>query len=319
MRQPLITNIQKYSIHDGEGIRTTAFFKGCPLSCVWCHNPETQSFEEEFLWNEEACTGCGECQKACEQHAITLRWERLGQGCFEKTADVWKAVTDRKACTHCQNCTDYCLANAREFCGKTMSEEELYTELIKDRVFYEQSHGGVTLSGGEVLAQNMEYVTKLMRRLAADGIRVNIDTCGHVPREHLKQVLPYTDCFLYDIKLMDSESHKAWTGVGNETILENLIWLSNQRARIWIRVPVIGGVNADEEHMRQMMEFLRRNQICAEQIHLLPYHNTGSSKYARLDLQYGGELFTVPSREQMEELANLCRRDSKISVVFMDS
>ena len=159
MKMPLITNIQKYSIHDGEGTRTTVFFKGCPRSCKWCHNPETQSYKKEILFYEERCTGCSLCTLECPQRAVFIKNE--------------KAFTDTAKCTGCEACVDVCVNNAREICGRTYEISELTRELLKDQIFYETSHGGVTLSGGEVLARDVEDVENLMKHLKKRGIRIN--------------------------------------------------------------------------------------------------------------------------------------------------
>lgn len=312
MRIPYITNIQKYSIHDGRGIRTTVFFKGCPLSCAWCHNPETQAFGPEVLVNPQVCTGCGTCREVCPQGGAS------------------------GACTGCETCLDYCVNNAREVSGKQYTVKELVKELEKDRAFYEQSGGGVTLSGGEVLAQDMDYVENLARELKMRGLSLNIDTCGAVPFERIQRILPWTDTFLYDVKLFKEEDALKYTGMDGTLILDNLEKLSralterkecrssrekdNSRdreksrdgdnsgngrsaAELWIRMPVIGGVNDTMEHMERTACFLKEKQICCAQINLLPYHNTGSSKYARMGRSYGGEDFRVPSSEQMEQFA----------------
>lgn len=291
MNQPLITNIQKYSIHDGEGIRTTVFFKGCPLSCTWCHNPETQSFSKQLLFQAERCTGCGSCVKGCPNQAISIK-NKI-------------ALTNEKLCVQCGSCMDYCLQNIREISGKYYTVEELVKEVEKDKAFYEQSHGGITLSGGEVLSQDMNYLLELLEKLKEKGYRVNIDTCGHAPFERFKQVLPFTHTFLYDIKLMDTNLHKQYMGVTNDLILDNLKQLSKEGAVLWIRIPIIKGLNDMEDNMKQLAIFLKEENILAKQIHLLPYHNTGSNKYARLNKEYKGKDFKTPSNEELEKLADI--------------
>ena len=197
MEKPMITNIQKYSIHDGEGTRTTVFFKGCPLSCKWCHNPETQSYKKGLLFYAERCTGCRACMEECPQGAVSVK--------------DGKVFMEAGRCTGCETCIDVCVNNAREICGKTYGIQELTAELLKDQMFYETSHGGVTLSGGEVLARDLDYVENLMKCLKRRGIRINVDTCGAVPWQTFERVLPYTDVFLFDIKVMDSEKHRFYT------------------------------------------------------------------------------------------------------------
>lgn len=292
MEVQLVTDIQKYSIHDGEGIRTTIFFKGCPLSCIWCHNPETQEYGQQFMWNQEKCAGCGECAAACPSGAVSM--------------DGHRPVTDENKCGICHTCEEYCLQNVREFAGREYTVEELAAEAVKDQPFYEQSHGGVTLSGGEVLARDMDFVERLMLELTKRGIRVNVDTCGYIPWKNIERIIPYTDTFLYDIKLMDSRLHQEMTGVGNEEILENLIRLSKSKAAIWIRIPVVGGVNDTDRNMEETLEFLSSHAISPKWIHLLPYHNTGSGKYPRLGQKYQGRDLTTPKGSRMQELLDMC-------------
>ena len=298
----MITNIQKYSIHDGEGTRTTVFFKGCPLSCKWCHNPETQSYKKGILFYKERCTGCSICVMECSQGAVSIR--------------DGKAFTDTVKCIGCEACVDACVNNAREVCGRTYEISELTKELLKDQIFYETSHGGVTLSGGEVLARDMDYVENFMKRLKKRGIRVNIDTCGAVSWQSFEKVIPYTDVFLYDMKFMDSEKHRSYTGRDNGEILENLMKLSDAGARIWIRIPVIGGVNDSEEEIKAIGTFLRDKEIRAEQANLLPYHNTGSGKYGRAGMEYEGAAFYTPTEEKMQELQKLLQTYINYPVVI---
>lgn len=288
LEKPLITNIQKYSIHDGEGIRTTVFFKGCPLSCKWCHNPETQSYKERILFYRERCTGCSECAGICSQKAVTIK-----EG---------KAFTDGKKCICCEECIDVCVNNAREICGKTYNIQELTEELLKDQMFYETSNGGVTFSGGEVLTGNLDYVENLMKHLKMRGVRINIDTCGAVSWKSFERVLPWTDVFLYDIKFINEEKHRVYTGKDNREILSNLMKLSKAGAEIWIRIPVIGGVNDNEEEIGAVGNFLKEKVIHAKQVNLLPYHNTGSGKYGRVGMAYKGDEFCIPTEEKMKLL-----------------
>ncbi len=291
MNRPLVTDIQRYSIHDGTGIRTTVFFKGCPLTCAWCHNPETKNFSRQLLFNGEKCTGCGSCVQVCPQRAVKIRGGI--------------AVTEAGICSQCGVCTDYCLQNIREISGMYYTVDDLLQEIEKDKVFYERSEGGVTLSGGEVLAQDPDYLEELLLKLHERGYRVNIDTTGYAPFPVIKRLLPYVDTFLYDVKHMDPDLHKKYTGVGNSLILENLKKLSREGAGIWIRIPVIGGVNASAENMVQTAGFLKEKRISLQQINLLPYHNTGSGKYKRLQWEYPEESFTRPAREELEGYATI--------------
>ncbi|MGL5312202.1 MAG: glycyl-radical enzyme activating protein, partial [Peptostreptococcaceae bacterium] len=185
MSNPLVINIQKCSIHDGPGIRTTVFFKGCPLNCTWCHNPESQTYHKDVLYSEEKCNKCESCLKYCPEKAIYTSYEKI--------------CLDREKCTYCETCLDYCLNNAREVVGKEYTVKDLIKEIEKDRLFYEESNGGVTLSGGEVMTQNIDYIEKIAKTCNDKGIGVVIDTCGYAKYENFERVLPYVDMFLYDI------------------------------------------------------------------------------------------------------------------------
>lgn len=269
MDTPCVFNIQKFSVHDGNGIRTSIFFKGCPLSCLWCHNPESQRYQKELMFFHDRCTACGSCVRHCPKGANSIVDGKL--------------VMDREKCFACGVCTDWCLNNAREIAGKDYTIQELVKEAEKDRMFYEDSGGGITLSGGEVMVQNMDYIEKLCQILYDKGYSVNIDTCGFAPYENFQRILPYVDTFLYDIKAMDPEVHKHYIGVDNVLILENLKRLNEDGAKINIRIPTIEGVNATEQFMNDVMDFLKTNNIRVQQVNLLPYHNTGIHKYRKLD------------------------------------
>lgn len=287
----LITSIQKYSIHDGDGIRTTVFFKGCPLSCKWCHNPETQSYKPQVMVNKERCLGCGKCSLSCSEHAISI----VDQ----------KACLDSTLCKSCGECVNACSQNLRELVGKEYSVDELFKELKKDEMFYEQSGGGVTLSGGEVMSMDIDYLTALCQKLHRYGITITIDTCGYAPYENYEKLLPYVDTFLYDIKTTNDTLHKKYIGADSNLILSNLVKLNRAGAKLYIRIPVIKEVNGNDEDLNATIRFLKENHINARQINLLPYHNTGSAKYARLGIAYEGEDLHAPSKEEMEHFVSL--------------
>lgn len=287
----LITSIQKYSIHDGDGIRTTVFFKGCLLKCVWCHNPETQNYQKQMLYDREKCVGCKSCEVVCPTKAIH---EEDG-----------KMVTNTALCNTCGTCIDYCNLNLREIVGKEYTVDELVKELKKDEMFYEESGGGVTLSGGEVMTADMDFVEELVKRLHRMGISVTIDTCGQAPYENFERLLPYINTFLYDIKTMDNEIHKKYMGLGNETILSNLEKLSAAGARIYIRIPTIKEVNGTEESMKEIISYLQEKNICVANVNLLPYHNTGSGKYERLGKKYEGTDLHAPDKEEMNHFVEM--------------
>ncbi len=289
---PYIFNIQKFSTHDGDGVRTTIFFKGCPLRCMWCHNPESQHYYKELIFHHHKCTACGQCVAKCKQGANSI-------------VDG-KIVFDRSKCTACGVCTDWCITEARELAGKEYTVDALVKEAMKDKIFYEQSGGGVTLSGGEVMAsQHMDYVEEVCRKLHENGVSVFIDTSGYTDYENLKRILPYVDVFLYDIKVMDPEDHKKYIGVDNSLILENLKKLSDEGAGLYIRLPIIQQVNATDEHIESVIHFLKENNIHARQVNLLPYHDIGKGKYASLDMEYHDDEMSVPVSELMEHFKSM--------------
>ncbi len=286
-----ITNIQKFSVHDGDGIRTSVFFKGCPLNCEWCHNPETQRYEREIQYDPEKCTGCGACVNACPSNALTLK-ER-------------KPSVNRKMCTVCGRCETVCPVGIREVIGREYTVKELVKELMKDQIFYEDSGGGVTFSGGEAMTMDLNYLLAVARELHRQEITLTIDTCGYVPYEKFQALLPYVDTFLYDVKVMDPEIHSQYMGVDNELILENLVRLARDGARLYIRIPVIREVNGNEKNMKEIIMFLKKHDIRPPQINLLPYHDTGSGKYPKLDMEYKGTDLHAPDQAKMEEFVRL--------------
>ena len=289
---PYIFNIQKFSTHDGDGVRTTIFFKGCPLRCMWCHNPESQHYYKELIFHQHKCAPCGRCVAKCKQGANSI-------------VDG-KIVFDRSKCTACGVCTDWCITEARELAGKEYTVDALVKEAMKDKIFYEQSGGGVTLSGGEVMAsQHMDYVEEVCRKLHENGVSIFIDTSGYTDYKNLKRILPYVDVFLYDIKVMDPEDHKKYIGVDNSLILENLKKLSDEGAGLYIRLPIIQQVNATDEHIESVIHFLKENNIHARQVNLLPYHDIGKGKYASLDMEYHDDEMSVPVSELMEHFKSM--------------
>ena len=262
----MVFDIKRFAMHDGHGIRTTAFLKGCPLSCTWCHNPESQRAGRELLFRDGLCRGCGACVAACPEEAIRLR-----EGV---------AVTDRSRCTACGVCVPVCPADARELVGEIWSADALADELARDTLFYDQSAGGVTLSGGEPLAQPA-FCVEVLRRCRARGLHTAVDTCGHADEDALRIVAEQTDLFLYDLKLMDAERHRRSTGVTNEKVFANLERIDRWEKPIWIRVPLIPGINDDEENLAELAVFLRPFRR-VEAVHVLPYHRGGEAKWAGL-------------------------------------
>ena len=291
MKQPLVVNVQKYSIHDGQGIRTSIFFKGCMLKCWWCHNPEAQAFNRELMFDPGKCTGCGFCIKACEHNAIHISEEGL-------------AVTDKSKCTTCGKCIDYCPKEAREVVGETYTVDELVKIALEDRQFYDRTGGGVTISGGEVMLMNIEYIEELCRRLHFEGVNICVDTCGYAPLENYRRLLPFVDMWLYDVKTLDEEKHKKYIGQSNDVILRNLEFLAQNGAHINIRIPTVHPVNDDDESMMATINYLKE-KVGITPVNLLPYHTTGSSKYTRLGRPYPAKDLEVPSDERMEHLKQM--------------
>ena len=281
-----IINLMKYSIHDGPGIRTTVFFKGCPLSCQWCHNPESQSLGQELMYWPERCIGCGQCLENCPNGAVV--------------ALEGKLAYLRDQCQACGACCQVCHAGVRELAAKTMSVSEVMAELEKDLVFYDESGGGVTVSGGEAFMQPV-FLLELLKGCRKKEIHTTLETCGYVNPELLQSMSHLVDLFLYDIKLMDSQKHQGVTGVPNELILANLRWLAEHHPQVIVRVPIIPGINDDQETLQQIGEFVASLKRIRE-IHILPYHKAGSDKYQRLGRIYQLPDLQPPDNQRMEQI-----------------
>ena len=279
----LSLSLQKFSVHDGPGIRTTLFFKGCPLRCSWCHNPESQQYTAELLYDAEKCSQCGRCSPHCPCQAISQN-----------------GLTDRNRCQACGSCVDFCLQNARQIAGQPFSASDTLNQLLADQVFYEQSGGGITFSGGEPLT-HIDVLEPLAVECKRRGLHVCIDTCGHAPAESLQRILPHADLFLFDLKHMDPIQHQRYTGQDNRLILDNLRSLSDAAANIFLRLPLIEGINADAANVSATLAFAKTIRL--RQVNLLPYHATGRSKYDRLGLKSLTELTqTAPAPERLEEI-----------------
>ncbi len=287
----IIFNIQRYSIHDGPGIRTTVFLKGCPLNCWWCQNPESQLSGQEMLFWGDRCIGCGACSTICPSNAI-----RIKNGI---------PVTEKEKCILCGKCTEKCPALAREMIGKKLTTEEVIKEIEKDLVFYEESGGGVTFSGGEPLEQ-FEFLESLLVCCQKKKIHTTVDTSGYISWEILSKISSKVDLFLYDLKIMDSERHKKYTGISNEIILENLKKLSSVHHNIFVRFPLIPGINDDYQNIKETGEFLSSLKIA--QVNILPYHYIGIDKYRRLGRTYKLVTTQPPSEEKLFEVSAILRK-----------
>lgn len=290
--QGLIFDIDRYAIHDGPGVRCLVFMKGCPIRCLWCSNPEGQEFFPEVAYFPGKCIGCGTCVEACPQNAI----EMVGG----------RPKTDWDLCKNCGACTEQCYAGARKLFGTTVSSDELFERVKRDIVFFRNSGGGVTIGGGEAVAQP-EFVTEFLKICKGENLHTAIETCGYCPWKNLKEIAQYTDLVVYDIKQMDPEKHKMYTGVSNKRILENLIKLSRENVDLLIRIPVIPGHNEDEENIRLTTKFVMEELDLArfERLELLPYHKLGAFKYTRLGRTYSLNSLQAPSDEKMEALKKI--------------
>lgn len=297
-------DIQGFSVQDGPGVRTTAFLKGCPLRCPWCHSPESQLFKKQLSWIAMRCVGtdaCKErCLKACPQGAIELGGKREDP---VSKQEVQLIHVKRDICNDCGICEKSCYSEALYLCGKDYTVDELMKRLLQDRKFYEKSGGGVTISGGEALCQ-IDFVEEVLKRLKNEGIHTALDTTGYAPWETVERTLPYTDLYLYDLKHMDSKKHKEVIGVPNELILSNAQKLAEHGKLLQIRIPVIPLFNHDEENIRKTAEFCQILGKSVAMIQLLPYHNLGVMKYLRISDKPVAQA-TPPSDEYMEKLKRI--------------
>jgi len=282
----LIFDVKRFSIHDGPGIRSTVFFKGCPLVCAWCHNPESQSFSPELIFRPERCLACGDCVDACPNGAAQLIDGKIQQ--------------DWALCQVDGSCVAVCYPGAREIIGRQITPREVVDELIRDRTFYEESGGGVTFSGGEPLAQP-DFLEECLRLSKEAELHTALDTCGSSSWENLERQLPYLDLVLYDIKLLDEDTHLKYTGSPNGEIMDNFQRILESDVKVQIRRPVIPGVNDSEEEINNLGEFLaaKNGKII---IDLLPYHALSADKYRRLGRQ--GIEWEAPSEELLSRIVD---------------
>lgn len=284
----VIFDIQHYSIHDGPGIRTTVFLKGCPLRCLWCSNPESQRNHPEIMFDTSRCILCGRCIEVCP-HKASIKQENEIQ-------------ISRELCQGCATCVALCPGEARQITGSIRTVEEVLQEIVKDRLFYENSGGGVTLSGGEPM--NQPTFTGALLKLCKDkGIHTVLDTSGYVPMELWDRVLDYVDMILYDFKQMDPEKHKEFTGVSNELILANARKLASQKIPMVIRIPLIPGYNDTDKNSESCARFIKELGII--NVELLPFHKLCVSKYAKLQKEWKLDGVISPARERLEELKGI--------------
>lgn len=280
-----IFEIKRFAVHDGNGIRTTVFFKGCPLKCLWCHNPEGIGFKRQLAFYENKCINCGECAAVCPVGAQKIT-----------AADH---TYNREECVLCGSCEGACLGNALKVYGKIMTVEELMPILLEDKSFYDNSGGGITLSGGECLCQP-DFCAELLKNAKENGLNTAVDTCGFVPRAAIEKVMPFTDMFLYDIKAIDENVHIKCTGQSNRRILENLKYIDAAGKKTEIRYPYVPGYNSGEaENIAEFVSSLKN----VTGVRVLPYHNYAGSKYLSLGMKN-----TLPDKlPDNEEIENIKR------------
>lgn len=288
----MIFDIKRYAIHDGPGIRTTVFLKGCPLNCLWCHNPEGKSAEQEFMWWEKRCIGCRDCQKACAKNAVSFSDDTL--------------ILDVGECDFCGACLTVCHSQALELIGKELTASQLMREIEKDLAFYDESGGGVTFSGGEPLMQPV-FLRNLLRACKEKEIHTAVDTCGYVDPKIFLDIGDLADLFLYDLKVIDDKKHIEFTGVSNKLILENVKRLSDTGHRVIMRFPLIPNMNDKETDVLELGTFVSSLGNVKE-LHILPYHKAGVEKAKRLKKQQE-PLFVShpPSAERLSEIVEMLR------------
>lgn len=293
----VVFDTQRYSIHDGPGIRTIIFLKGCPLHCPWCANPESQRRSVEVWYNKALCIGCDECINACPNNNISRGENGL--------------LVDFPACTNCGTCVNVCCSKALSMVGKHVYVEDMLKVIERDRIFYEKSGGGVTLSGGEPLMQST-FAAALLSICKERSISTAMETCGCAAWEDVEKVLPFTDLFLYDLKIFDTKKHKKILGAGNELILSNLKRIIAQGGKAVVRVPLIPNFNDDVENLKAILSY--SEEVGAEYVNILPYHRLGETKYDKLGKPY----YVDGQPQSKEEIQSLMDQvgSFRISVVI---
>lgn len=292
----IIENIQHFSLHDGPGTRTTIFFKGCPLKCLWCSNPTTQNIKKELIYKKTSCVRCGRCITVCRQNALSMKQEGEEQFVF----------IDRNSCITCGECADQCPADALQTIGSEYDLDTVFNIIKKDILFYQNTNGGVTFSGGEMLLHH-KFVSELIKKCKTINIHTAAETSGFAPYEHVKEVLSQLDMCFFDIKHINNEKHKQITGQPNTLIIENLTRILQETTTpITIRLPLIPTINDDEEHLAAYADFLN-NLPRHVTFEILPYHRLGSNKYDMMQINYKLDKIAPFSKEELSQKVQFVR------------
>lgn len=289
MESGLIFDIKRYSINDGPGIRVTVFFKGCNLNCDWCHNPESISHKVQKMYSKNKCIGCNSCVENCTENACTLTIDGI--------------ITDTNKCKLCGKCADFCSTTATEISGRIETTQNILYIIQKETVFMDSSNGGVTFSGGEPLLQH-KFLFELLDECGKKGIHRAIDTAGYIKTDVLLEAAKKTELFLFDLKMMDSDLHKKWTGVNNELILANLQKLAETGCEINIRIPLIVSINDDEKNIDDCARYISSLAGEKKKVNILPYHNIAQQKYVKLGLVYNSQNLEEPNKNKIQNIIN---------------